>query len=85
MGQARPAALAGRALSDFNLLILVGVFVQQCKIGLAIDALRVHGLPPGAAFQVASGALMAACTLSFLWLNLLRRRHDAPRPALSAG
>ena len=85
VGQAFPAALAGRALSAFNLLIFAGVFVQQWTIGLAIDALRAHGLAPAAAFQVAFGAFMVACALSFLWLNLLRWRHQARWPARSAG
>lgn len=85
VGQAFPAALAGRALSAFNLLIFAGVFVQQWMIGLAIDALRAHGLAPVAAFQLAFGVFMAAYTMSFLWLNLLRWRQPAHRSAASAG
>ena len=85
VGQAFPVALAGRALSAFNLLIFAGVFVQQWTIGMAIDALRAYGLAPADAFRLAFGAFMAACTLSFLWLNLLRWRLRRRQPAASAG
>ncbi len=85
VGQAFSAALAGRPLSAFSLLIFAAVFVQQWMIGLAIDALRARGLAPAAAFQVTFGVFIAACKLSFLWLNLLRWRQPPRRPAARAG
>ena len=45
--QAFPAALAGRALSAFNLVIFGGVFCIQWGIGLLIDGLRALGLARG--------------------------------------
>ena len=84
LGQAFPATLAGRALSAFNLLIFAGVFLQQWTIGLAIDALRAQGMAPTQAFQAVFGVFLTACTLSFLWLNGLRRRQHASSPAALA-
>lgn len=43
VGQAFPAALAGRALSAYNLLVFAGVFVLQWGIGLAIDGFKALG------------------------------------------
>ena len=40
VGAAFAPALAGRALSAFNLVIFAGVFCIQWGIGLAIDAMR---------------------------------------------
>ncbi|MBX9832786.1 MAG: MFS transporter, partial [Burkholderiaceae bacterium] len=39
-----PQALAGRALSAYNLVIFSGVFVVQWGIGLAVDAFAAAGL-----------------------------------------
>ena len=80
VGQAFPPALAGRALSAFNLMIFAGVFVLQWGIGLAIDALLARGWPREQAYQLAFGGFMLACALSFLWLNLARWR-DRPAAA----
>ena len=68
VGQAFPAALAGRALSAFNLVIFAGVFCLQWGIGLAIDGLRGHGVALVPAYQWAFSAYGVACTLSFFWL-----------------
>ncbi len=67
VGQAFPAALAGRALSAYNLVIFSGVFAVQWGIGLVIDALRAAGLAPVPAFQVAFGVYGVLCALSYAW------------------
>ncbi len=69
VAQQFPLALAGRALSAFNLVIFAGVFVLQWGIGLGIDAMRAAGLGVVAAYQFAFGGFALACALSFLWLN----------------
>ncbi len=38
-----PPALAGRALSAYNLVIFAGVFVMQWGIGLLIDGFLARG------------------------------------------
>lgn len=75
LGQAFPPALAGRALSAFNLVIFSGVFVVQWGIGLGMDALRAHGYTPVQAFKMTLAGFLLACVLSFLWLNLSHWRE----------
>lgn len=67
VGQAFPAALAGRALSAFNLVIFSGVFCIQWGIGLAVDAFRQAGLEEASAFRLSFALLGACCALSYFW------------------
>jgi PTS system ascorbate-specific IIA component len=66
IGQAFPQALAGRALSAFNLTIFGGVFCQQWGIGLAVDALMARGIGEVQAFQLAFGLFWLACVFAYL-------------------
>ena len=66
VGMAFPAALAGRALSAYNLVIFSGVFIIQWGIGLLIDGFRTLGLAEVAAFQAALGVFLACCVGSYL-------------------
>lgn len=75
VGQAFPAALAGRALSAFNLVIFAGVFVLQWGIGLAIDGLRAAGWSDLSAFRGAFALFAMCCALSYVWF--LCRRDSA--------
>lgn len=72
VGQAFPSALAGRALSAFNLVMFVGVFCVQWGIGLAIDALVAGGLARPDAFRAAFGLFGLCALASYVWF-LLRR------------
>jgi hypothetical protein len=65
VGMAFPPALAGRALSAFNLVIFLGVFVVQWSIGLMIDALGFMGLARPLAFQLAMAVFLACCMVSY--------------------
>lgn len=85
VGQAFAAALAGRALSAFNLMIFVGVFAVQWGIGLAIDALRASGWPVAQAHRLAFGGFLLLCVLAGLWLNLLRWRAGRRTQAQGGG
>jgi predicted MFS family arabinose efflux permease len=67
IGQAFPSAVAGRALSAYNLVIFAGVFSVQWGIGLAIDALRAAGWAEVAAFQAAFGAFGVLCAAASGW------------------
>ncbi|HJV59378.1 MAG TPA: MFS transporter [Albitalea sp.] len=76
VGQAFEKGLAGRALSAYNLLTFVGVFVLQWGIGLAVDALAAAGWSVESSFQGAF-ALWALCSASsYLWFF-----SRAPRPS----
>jgi predicted MFS family arabinose efflux permease len=76
IGQAFPAALAGRALSAYNLLIFVGVFTIQWGIGLAVDGFKDIGWTAESSFQGAFALLALCCVVSYLWF--LHRRLPLP-------
>ena len=60
-----PASLAGRALSAYNLVIFVGVFVVQWGIGLLIDAFGGAGLSEVDAFRAAMGVFLVASVVAY--------------------
>lgn len=67
VGQAFPVALAGRALSAYNLAIFAGVFALQWGIGLGIDLLRAADWSELSAFRGAFALFALCCVLSYLW------------------
>ena len=67
VGQAFPAALAGRALSAYNLMIFSGVFAIQWGIGIAIDQLLKMGWSDLSAFRGAFALFAACCFFSYVW------------------
>lgn len=68
VGAAFPAALAGRALSAFNLVIFSGVFCIQWGIGLLIDAALALGASEVNAFRAAFGVFGGCSLVAYLWL-----------------
>ncbi len=66
VGMAFPPALAGRALSAYNLVIFSGVFVIQWGIGLLIDGFKALGWAEVAAFQAALSVFLVCCVGSYL-------------------
>ena len=79
MGLAQPAvgmafapALAGRALSAYNLLIFAGIFVVQWGIGLLVDAFKAAGLSEVACFQAAMGVFMCCCAASYAYFRWVK-------------
>ena len=77
IGQAFRAELAGRALSAYNLVVFLGVFVVQWGIGLMIDLLRANGWGTLSAYRGAVALLAGCCTISYVWF--LRRDERAVR------
>jgi len=80
VGAAFPPALAGRALSAFNLVIFSGVFSIQWGIGLLIDALRAIGMAEGPAFRTAFGVFLLMSAAAYGWF-LHGGRQAADNPA----
>lgn len=74
VGMAFPSSQAGRALSAYNLVIFLGVFVIQWGIGLLIDGFRAAGLAEISAFRAAFGVFMVASLLAYGWF--LRGERD---------
>ena len=65
IGMAFRPALAGRALSAYNLGIFSGVFVLQWGIGLLIDAFAAAGLGHVVSFQAAMLVFLCCCIASY--------------------
>jgi hypothetical protein len=72
VGMAFPPALAGRALSAYNLVIFSGVFVIQWGIGLLIDGFVAAGMPPTGAFEAALTVFGACCVMSYGYFLLAK-------------
>ena len=65
VGMAFPSALAGRALSAYNLVLFLGVFVVQWGMGLMIDGFKAAGWQEPQAFQWAMTVFLACCLASY--------------------
>lgn len=68
-------ALAGRALSAYNLLIFAGVFVVQWGIGLAVDGFMAIGLTEIQAFQGAMSGFLVCSGASYAYF-LSAKSHN---------
>lgn len=66
VGMSFRAALAGRALSAFNLVIFAGVFSVQWGVGLMIDGFRALGWTEPSAYQGALGVYALCCVGAYL-------------------
>jgi MFS family permease len=73
VAQAFPTALAGRALSAFNLVIFGGVFCLQWGIGLGVDALVAGGWDERRAYQAVFAMFWAGCAIAYLAFVLAPR------------
>jgi MFS family permease len=75
VGMAFPVALAGRALSAYNLVLFLGVFVVQWGMGLMIDGFKAHGFQEPQAFQYAMAVFFACCLVSYGYF--LKHKSDS--------
>lgn len=73
VAMAFPQALAGRALSAYNLVIFAGVFAVQWSIGLAVDAFAAAGWSTVGSFQAAMAVYLACNAGAYVYF--LRREH----------
>jgi hypothetical protein len=65
VGMAFPSALAGRALSAYNLVLFLGVFVVQWGMGLMIDGFKAMDFTETQAFQGAMSVFLVCCIASY--------------------
>ena len=77
IGMAFPQALAGRALSAYNLAIFSGIFVVQWGIGLLIDGFKWMGLDTVSAFRAAF-AVFFVCSLAAYLRFVLDNKTISP-------
>ncbi|MEO5670750.1 MAG: MFS transporter [Ramlibacter sp.] len=72
VGMVFSPAVAGRALSAFNLVIFGGVFVIQWGIGLLIDGFSAAGLGELDAFRAALAVFLACSVISYGYFLLAK-------------
>jgi len=72
VGMAFAPAVAGRALSAYNLAIFGGVFVVQWGIGLLIDGFLAMGLAEVASFRAAMAVFLACSVMSYGYFMLAK-------------
>lgn len=77
VGQAFAPALAGRALSAYNLVIFSGIFALQWGLGLIVDALLMAGWSTVSAFQGAMALLLLCSLCAYLWFLWHGRSAEA--------
>lgn len=77
LAMAFPQALAGRALSAFNLVIFSGVFVVQWGVGLAVDAFAAAGWATAPSFQAALALQLSCSVAAYVWFLLGGGRDNA--------
>jgi len=77
VAQAFPAAMAGRALSAYNLVIFAGIFTVQWVLGLLIDGFERAGLPTPDAFRATFASYLGLCALAYAYF-LLIKAHNRP-------
>ncbi|MFM8609286.1 MAG: MFS transporter [Burkholderiaceae bacterium] len=81
VGMAFPQALAGRALSAYNLVIFLGVFVVQWGIGLLVDLWLSLGLDTLAAYRAAFAVFLVCSMASYAWFLAGGRDNSTQSPA----
>lgn len=81
VAMAFPPALAGRALSAYNLAIFSGVFVVQWGIGLLIDGFGAAGLSTVASFQAAMAVFLACSVAAYAWFVWAKTDNEMPTPS----
>ena len=85
IGMRFEASVAGRAMSLFNLVIFLGVFVMQWGIGLLVDLFRLMGWTEVAAFRGAMGILLVATVAAYTHFMCTRAASSADSRAASPG
>ena len=84
VGMQFPARLGGRALTAYNLIVFVAVFIIQAGLGFVVDALIGQGLGEPDAFRVGLAVVAALQVVALLTLMvgrggvLHRPRQDTP-------
>jgi predicted MFS family arabinose efflux permease len=72
VAMAFPPALAGRALSAYNLIIFAGIFLLQWGIGLLIDGFGALGLAEVMCFRLAMAVFLACNVMSYGYFVLAK-------------
>jgi len=75
VGMAFPNAIAGKALSSYNLILFLGTFVVQWVIGILIDLFKSYGFDTLQSYQAAFSVFAVCCILSYFYFVLHHKDH----------
>jgi len=75
VGMAFPNAIAGKALSSYNLILFLGTFVVQWVIGILIDLFKSYGFNTLQSYQAAFSVFAVCCILSYFYFVLHHKDH----------
>ena len=75
VGMAFPNAIAGKALSSYNLILFLGTFVVQWVIGILIDLFKSYGFNTLQSYQAAFSVFAVCCILSYFYFVLHHKNH----------
>jgi len=68
-------AIAGKALSSYNLILFLGTFSVQWAIGIFIDLFKSFGYTTLIAYQLALSIFTFCCMLSYLYFFFHHKDH----------
>ncbi len=75
VGMAFPNAIAGKALSSYNLILFLGTFIVQWVIGILIDVFKSYGFDTLQSYQAAFSVFAVCCILSYFYFVLHHKDH----------
>ncbi len=78
VGMAFPQTLAGRALSGYNLVLFLGIFVVQWGIGLLIDGFKSLGFTEPNAYRCAFAVYLLCCVASYVHFITSKPDNQTP-------
>ena len=68
-------AIAGKALSSYNLILFLGTFTVQWLIGILIDLFKSFGYSTLSSYQLAFTIFGIFCMLSYLYFVIHHKDH----------
>ncbi len=80
IAQEFPSNVAGRALSAYNLVLFVGIFVVQWSVGALIDACSSRGWDIASSFRGALLVFWGASVASYVWYVVRDKGATRARP-----
>jgi predicted MFS family arabinose efflux permease len=75
VGMTFPNAIAGKALSSYNLVLFLGTFTVQWAIGVLIDLFKSFGYNTVLSYQISFSIFALCCMLSYLYFFIHHKDH----------
>jgi predicted MFS family arabinose efflux permease len=75
VGMTFPNAIAGKALSSYNLVLFLGTFTVQWAIGVLIDLFKSFGYNTVLSYQISFSIFALCCILSYLYFFIHHKDH----------